>query len=216
MNIKMTDTQNLLLQGILALLGGALLGAVEATLQYVTQNGTLNLTNALVFALTTFLALAGKALYGYVPAHVAQEVQAGKELSSSLQNVIANLNSPNVQPIVATPVPVSSPIQGPLVVVNHPAVGNSSAVENAYNQAIQVEQPSHGHAAIPEQHAASSPVLDFPENAFAQPTTAANTLTAPPVQQIAFPAQQVAQHIPFADQDTLTTMQVARAKAGML
>lgn len=206
----MTDTQNLLLQGILALLGGALLGAVEATLQYVTQNGTLNLTNALVFALTTFLGLMAKALYGYVPAHVVQEVQASKELSSSLSNVIARLNSPNVQPVASTPLQAGPPLVGPLVVVNPPGV-LLGAGEVAYTQALQnqAQQPLQGGVArtvqfipnpLAEQQAASSPVLDFPENAVQTPM---------PTQQ------QNVQQIPFADQDTLTTMQVARAKAGL-
>ena len=95
-NIKLTQNQQLIANALLSMLASAFVAAAQATYQYLTQRGTINLQQALlvfVGALWTFLSVA---FIAYIPAHAQQELEALRELQ---QQVTSQPATP-AQPLV--------------------------------------------------------------------------------------------------------------------
>lgn len=115
--VKLTENQKLLLNALFSMLGGAVIGATQSTYQYLTQQGTINISQALAFAVGSFWALFSAALFAYIPPHAQQLLSAtedtGKEIGQALGVV-----SP-VQPAIQQPPVAASQSQpGPLVVIH--------------------------------------------------------------------------------------------------
>lgn len=83
--MKLTQTQKLILSAILSLLGSAIVSAVVAAYHYTMSGSNPQAGDVLMFALSTFGLLFGRALYDYVPAHAAQTIQALQDTIQELQ-----------------------------------------------------------------------------------------------------------------------------------
>lgn len=245
--IRITDAQNLLLQGLLSVLGAALVGSIIAIAQYILK-GNYILSDVLTFALGTLVLTFGNALKNFVPSRINEELQALKDFQMQAQTLLAGVTggigtqnntvaSPTVQAAVAPPLS-PQPIQGPLVIVNHPGA-QQSAVEVAYQQALQAQaqqpqsqaQPLQGvvqdvqntPASIPQpqvQQMAPMPMSflmdNFPSNPVMPAQQMASLTSQNRVQQVPFPPASPATAT-VDMQDTLTGVQAAQARqAGQL
>ena len=234
--IKITDAQNLLLQFVLSAGGAAVLAFITAVVQYITQHGVYSIATALSVGLAAFLYSFGNSLKNFVPSHVSQEMQALKDAQVQAETLLASIQMQNKsvsQPVVQAPVQPSQTISSPLVVINHPGA-QPSAVEVAYNQALATQQaPLQGNVVtvpqmlpqgtavqnsalslvIPQPQAA--PVVDdFPSNPIMPAVSMPAHLAA--LTNMSTQPQNVPQ-VPFpVSDDTLTGVQAARARAGLL
>ena len=109
MNLKLTPAQQLILNGVLSLVGSAVIGAISAAYQYYDQNGQVSVALLLNFMLLTFLTLFGKSLYDYVPGHAQQLIQAledsveqARAAQQQLFDHMAHLQA-NTQPLPVAP-----------------------------------------------------------------------------------------------------------------
>ena len=190
--LHITDAQNLLLQGLLSILGAALLASVTVAFQYVTQHGLVSVSTAVSVGLAAFLFTFGSALKAFVPSHITQEMQAYQDTITQLQNALAHLTAVQAVPVSAAPAPLATSV-GPLVVINH-APGQSL-------QGLQLADMPQGQG---QSAFTVGPVqLDFPENPV-MPAHLQSLDTTRQGPQLAFPA-------PLTD-DTLTGVQAASAR----
>lgn len=92
MNVKLTPAQQQLLNGVLALVGAALVGACTAFIQqYQNAPGPVNLQTCLLAALATFGALFWPALYHYIPAHFQLILQSKDDALKQAEDKYADL-----------------------------------------------------------------------------------------------------------------------------
>ncbi len=99
--LKLTDSQNLLLQGLLSILSGAVLAFLTGFVQFLTEHGAMTFTTigtALSLGVGAFLFYFGTALKNYIPAHAQEEVQAGKDAQAQFQAWQASLFVQGTQP----------------------------------------------------------------------------------------------------------------------
>ena len=194
--IRITDAQNILLQGVVSILGAALLASVTVAFQYVTQHGLVSVSTAVSVGLAAFLFTFGSALKAFVPSHITQEMQAYQDTIKQLQDALAHLTAVQAVPVSAAPAPLATSV-GPLVVINHAPDASQQGIQRA-----DMSQQGQGQSAY-----TGGPVqLDFPENP-GRPVMPAHLQSLDTTQQgpqLAFPA-------PLTD-DTLTGVQAASAR----
>lgn len=96
-----TPDQKLLLKAALSILGSAASGAFSAGYQQ-WSTGVVNPGVVLNVVLLAFITLLGKSLYDYVPSHITEELQAGRDLQAQLfaHPPIASTPSTPAQPLV--------------------------------------------------------------------------------------------------------------------
>jgi len=191
--IRITDAQNILLQGVVSILGAALLASVTVAFQYVTQHGLVSVSTAVSVGLAAFLFTFGSALKAFVPSHITQEMQAYQDTITQLQNALAHLTAVQAVPVSVAPAPLATSV-GPLVVINHAPDVSQQGLQRA-----DMPQQGQGQSAY-----TGGPVqLDFPENPV-MPVHLQSLDTTRQGPQLAFPA-------PLTD-DTLTGVQAASAR----
>lgn len=83
-NIKLTQTQQLVLNGVLALVASALTAALSAFIQNY-NSGKVDLQSCLLIALGLFCTTFGASLYNFVPAHIVQILQSKDDWIAQLQ-----------------------------------------------------------------------------------------------------------------------------------
>jgi hypothetical protein len=131
MNFKkpvLTATQQLVLNGLLSLLGAAIAATATGTIQYYEASKTLNIGGLISFALVMFLGLFGKSLYDFVPAHITQEMQA-------LRDVYVSMSA-------AQPATVAAPTQQPVQVTIHNNAAQSPAATTVASTTQSIQTPS--------------------------------------------------------------------------
>ena len=92
-NIKLTQNQLLIVNALLSMLASAFVGAAQAGYQYLTQHGTINISQVFVIFISTLWITFSTALVAYVPAHVQQELEALREFQAQV----------TAQPVASTP-----------------------------------------------------------------------------------------------------------------
>jgi hypothetical protein len=120
-NVKLTQNEQLVINALASILGGAIIGATQGTYQYLTQAGQVNMSAAVSFAAIGFWGLLSAALFAYVPAHAQQELAAAKDAETQLRQVLDGVSStppvnvltvPSTSQIASQPSPVTIHIVG--------------------------------------------------------------------------------------------------------
>lgn len=111
--MKLTNSQNLIIQGLLSILVAAILTALAAGVQFVASHG-LDVPTLISLMLTAFGASFGLALKNYVPQNAANELQAYKDLTTQLQQAlhIQQTTPPTVNVQVPQQTQQQVPLQG--------------------------------------------------------------------------------------------------------
>lgn len=201
---KLTQAQNLLLQGVGSMLIAALVGTGQALTQHYTGATTINVGEAVTYALATFGSFFGTALYLYVPAHTQLEIQAYQDTITTLRARNTMLSNQPTPPTQATPQAVQSAL-APLVVI-HNLPTNATATPTVY--------PLQGYSAVSGNN--PSPTLIPLPNPQELPVVKASSSEHPPVVSSQAAVQQPQITLPTynPNADTLPRIQATLAKQG--
>lgn len=85
--MKLTNSQNLIIQGVLSILVAALLTALTAGIQFIGTHN-FDLATLISVMIASFGGYFGLALKNFVPQHAKDELQAYKDLTSQLQQAL--------------------------------------------------------------------------------------------------------------------------------
>lgn len=107
--MKLSNSQNLVIQGVLSILVAAVLTALAAGVQFVASHG-FDIPTLLSLMIASFGASFGLALKNFVPQHAKDELQAYKDLTAQLQSTLHIQQT--TPPVVNVQVPQQAPLQG--------------------------------------------------------------------------------------------------------
>ncbi len=170
--MKWTNSQNLVLQGFLSIVGASIVGFGQAAFQYIftANNGHIDIRAALAFALTAFGFIFGNALKQYIPAHARELAQAGNDTQAQIQagfdglwkRLIAHIGqaSTTTPPVVnvAPPIVNVPPAPAPIIMMS-PGAAQSPGPQAPVESMPQVPFPREQEAIslIPTVQTASTP-----------------------------------------------------------
>lgn len=143
MKRTLTQAQNLLLQSVAPLVGGAIVTTATAGYQaFVTGHVEMNTVGS--FLLATFLVTIGQALKSYVPAHIPQELAALKDTQQQLLDELSNLtmSRPVVRVTSPQPITLKQATAPTAVIPARPATIQATTLPEVPQQPFPVQPPA--------------------------------------------------------------------------
>lgn len=190
--MKWTNSQNLVLQGFLSIVGAAIVGFGQAAFQYIftANNGHIDYRAALAFALTAFGVIFANALKQYIPAHADILAAAGNDTRAQIQagfeDVANRLTGQAVPPVINVAPPIVN-VPAPVVTVPPAPAPTVIAVSSPVQAPASPAQEQQSVSETPITPMESVPQVPFP----AQPSDVGVT---PHVQTLNIPQQSVLQN----------------------
>lgn len=169
MNLKLSNSQNLIIQGLLSILISALVAGLIAVGQEIAIHGLDFISLYTVFG-GAFMVVFGTALKNFVPQHAKDEIQAGKDLNQQLMQALhIQTTTPPVVNVTVPPAPQAPQSQSPL--------------QGLRMAQAQAQQQPVAQFVAPQRVSASMASGQMPQQAFPAPSVA--SVPVPPQPQTA-------------------------------